>query len=554
MNNINNYNELNENILRSLLASDLISNDEYNRTWSLFELEGTPVSTILTTLGFVSDQDVAETLSALLNSIIISPSDFPKPAVLLDTLPITFLKQSKILPLDEDEKTITLAMVNPLDAFVINAVETKCEKRVIVKIALQKELEAHFSDLVQGMNSAEPSSISHLEFESDIKRLRDIASEAPVIKTVNQMISDAIDMQASDIHLEPFDNQLHLRFRIDGLLKKMPSPASSNRLAIISRIKILADLDIAERRLPQDGRIKIVISGREIDIRVSTLPTLHGEGVVLRLLDHSKSLQTFEDLGFSQSELTTLLSLLNRPNGIILVTGPTGSGKTTSLYASLLRLNKPDVKIVTVEDPIEYQIKGINQIQTHSDIGLGFAAVLRSILRHDPDVIMIGEIRDVETARIAVQASLTGHLVLSTLHTNSAISAVTRLMDMGIDRYLIASTLEAVIAQRLVRKLCPGCRMEEDSGKEAGIFYKAVGCDTCNGTGYSGRSAIAEILTISEEIESEIIKGSSAAEIYKTAASQGFRTLFESGVEKVTSGITSLEEVHRVTQQQGQVN
>ncbi|MEP3243995.1 MAG: GspE/PulE family protein [Sneathiella sp.] len=555
MNKHYNINNLNKTLIETLLSQKAISREDYERVWSLHKAQNETTNTILTTLGITSEKDIADTLASLMSSVVVEEEDYPDFPVSPEKLPHSFLKQSSVIPLFEDDNSITLAMSNPLDDFVVNVITMKCEKDVFSRVALPTDIEQHLSRLYLQPDAGTDNQSPEIEFEADIEKLRNIASEAPVIKTVNNLISEAVEARASDIHFEPFETSMRVRYRVDGVLRPIPSPSNSDRLAIISRIKILANLDIAERRLPQDGRIKLVVRGKEIDMRVSTLPTLYGEGVVLRILEHSKSLQSFEELGFNSSELSQIQALLKKPNGIILVTGPTGSGKTTSLYAGLTLLNKSDVKIVTVEDPIEYQIQGINQIQTQSTIGLDFASVLRSILRHDPDIIMIGEIRDLETALIAIQAALTGHLVISTLHTNSAAASITRLIDMGIDEYLIASTLEGVVAQRLVRKLCPDCRIKadfstssvQDSNLEGVPPFEPVGCENCSQSGYFGRSVIAEILTLSEEIKSAIVQRRGTAEITEIAEKNGFKNLFESGLTKVRSGETSLAEIYRVT-------
>jgi general secretion pathway protein E len=398
--------------------------------------------------------------------------------------------------------------------------------------------------------------------ELDVERLKDLASEAPVIRLVNQTIARAVEQRASDIHIEPFEASLRLRYRIDGVLRDVEAPPNRFRAAIVSRVKIMAKLNIAERRLPQDGRIKLAIRGTPIDLRISTIPTMHGEGVVMRVLDRTGVQLDFATLGLGGAGLDTYLSILERTHGIVLVTGPTGSGKTTTLYTSLVRLNSPDKKILTVEDPIEYQLDGINQIQVKPGIGLSFANVLRSILRQDPDIVMIGEIRDVETAEIAIQAALTGHLVLSTLHTNDAAGTITRLLDMGVEDYLMTSTLNGVTAQRLVRMLCPHCRTRAPAMPElvaqlgleryaaAGSeiqLYHPQGCEHCNDTGYFGRSSLTEVLVVTDEIRRLILKRAEAMELHRAAVQEGMRTMYDDGMAKALDGVTTVEEVLRVT-------
>ena len=398
-----------------------------------------------------------------------------------------------------------------------------------------------------------------------VEHLRDLASEAPVIRLVNAIIGRVIELRASDIHLEPFDDGLHVRYRIDGVLHPGEVVPAAQGAAVSSRVKLLAHLDIAERRLPQDGRIKTRVKGRELDLRVSTVPTVHGESVVMRVLDRASVRLSLEDMGFEKDTLARFNQLIHRPHGILLVTGPTGSGKTTTLYAALAKLDSVSQKIITVEDPVEYQLEGINQIQVHSQINLTFANALRSILRQDPDIIMIGEMRDGETAQIAVQSSLTGHLVLSTLHTNTAASAVVRMQDMGVERYLITSTVNGVLAQRLVRRLCPHCKtpvvpapeLLKDSGLGRFLaagqpMYEARGCERCRGTGYQGRTGIHELLVVDEAMRSAILQGKDASALHTLAMHSGMHSLYEDGLRKVATGMTSLDELLRVTQDQGE--
>jgi len=398
--------------------------------------------------------------------------------------------------------------------------------------------------------------------EEDVNHLRDMAFEAPVVRLVNLLIEEALVADASDIHIEPFEDTLRVRYRIDGLLYDQEAPPRRLQAALTSRIKIMAEMNIAERRLPQDGRIRVTASGgRRVDIRVSTVPTIHGESIVMRLLDRSSVFLPFDRLGFSSGTARAFNTLIRRPHGILLVTGPTGSGKTTTLYAALDKINRPDLKIITVEDPVEYQLKGVNQIPVKPKIGLSFAAGLRHIVRQDPDVIMVGEIRDLETAEIAIQAALTGHLVFSTLHTNDAPSAVTRLQDMGCEPYLLSSVLNGVLAQRLVRRICQACRaphhpdpaellaigVADVTGAE---LFRGKGCDDCRGTGYRGRSGIYELFGITEEVRSLIVRKASAGEIRRHAVENGMVTLREDGWARVCAGLTTVEEILRVTQEE----
>ena len=548
---------------------------------------------------------MATALSRHLDVPLASASDYPDLPLLDGVLPVRFLKSSHILPLNESDDRITLAMTDPLDRAAAEAVALRTGRKVEICVAVAAELEAALERLYsEGKSSIDQiaetlDSPDEESTDADVQRLRDQASEAPVIRIVNLLISRAVEAKASDIHIESSEAQLRVRYRIDGVLRDVDAPPAAVRAAVISRIKIMARLNIAEHRLPQDGRIKAVVRGKEIDLRVSTLPTLHGEGVVMRILDREGVVLDFDSLGFDAAALKEYLGLLERPNGILLVTGPTGSGKTTSLYTSLTHLNSPEKKIVTVEDPVEYELEGLSQIQVRPKIGLTFAHTLRSILRYDPDIIMIGEIRDLETAQIAVQASLTGHLVLATLHTNTAAASVTRLLDMGVEDYLLTSTVVGIVAQRLVRRLCPHCReayqalpeladqiarsrfgaagalsgknneesavwecaAEESAARESttgenpdgeglqgrGItLYRPTGCASCNGLGYRGRVGILEILPLNDEIRRLVLRHAEAREIHAAAMEAGMRSMYQDGLAKACQGVTSLEEVMRV--------
>jgi general secretion pathway protein E len=443
-------------------------------------------------------------------------------------------------------------------------------KRVLPRVGIPSEIEMAYERLYGTNRSAMGQIVESIDMtesgganEDDIEHLKDLASEAPVIRLVNLMITRAVEGRASDIHTEPFENRLKIRYRIDGVLVEVESPPSRLSAAIISRIKIMAKLNIAERRLPQDGRIQLRVQGKEIDLRVSTTPTMHGESVVMRILDKANVVLDFGALGFSPDMLERFTKVLNMPHGIILVTGPTGSGKTTTLYTALQKINTPERKILTVEDPVEYQLEGVNQIQVKPQIDLTFANALRSIVRQDPDVIMIGEMRDLETAKIAVQSALTGHLVLSTVHTNDAAGGITRLLDMGVDDYLLTSTVNGILAQRLVRVLCPKCREPyralPEMVRELKLnrftdardiqLYKPVGCDHCGGIGYKGRAAIMEFMVVTDRIRAQILKHSDAGDIEVTAREEGMYTMYEDGLRKVLNGMTTLEEVLRVTQE-----
>lgn len=525
------------------------------------------INVILTQLGLVSERDMAEALALYLDLPLVTAADYPIQAILEDQASIKFLKEYRIIPLADTAEGLVLAIADPLDAYAVNAMRLLTGKPVLPRVGVPAEIEAAFERLYGTSKASIENILEEVTSEEDegtnedIERLKDLASEAPVIRMVNMLISRAVEMRASDIHIEPFERKLKVRYRIDGVLREVDAPPSRLRAAVISRVKLMAKLNIAETRLPQDGRIRLVIRGKEIDLRVSTVPSMHGESLVLRVLDKGSVALDFSTLGFEKQVLESYLDLLDRPHGILLVTGPTGSGKTTTLYTSLLRLNTGERKILTVEDPIEYQLEGINQVQVKPQIGLGFANVLRSFLRQDPDVIMIGEIRDLETAEIAVQAALTGHKVLSTLHANDAATTVTRLLDMGVADYLLTSTVNGVVAQRLVRTLCGDCRearpalpeMVEQlqlgpvTSSDPITLYHATGCERCNGTGYMGRTGLLELLVLSDPIRRLILQRAEAHEIKRAAVEAGMRTMYQDGVYKVLAGTTTLEEVLRVT-------
>ena len=525
------------------------------------------INVILTQLGLVSERDMAEALALYLDLPLVTAADYPTQAILEDQASIKFLKEYRIIPLADTAEGLVLAIADPLDAYAVNAMRLLTGKPVLPRVGVPAEIEAAFERLYGTSKASIENILEEVTSEEDegtnedIERLKDLASEAPVIRMVNLLISRAVEMRASDIHIEPFERKLKVRYRIDGVLRQMDAPPSRLRAAVISRVKLMAKLNIAETRLPQDGRIRLVIRGKEIDLRVSTVPSMHGESLVLRVLDKGSVALDFSTLGFEKQVLESYLDLLDRPHGILLVTGPTGSGKTTTLYTSLLRLNTGERKILTVEDPIEYQLEGINQVQVKPQIGLGFANVLRSFLRQDPDVIMIGEIRDLETAEIAVQAALTGHKVLSTLHANDAATTITRLLDMGVEDYLLTSTVNGVVAQRLVRTLCGDCReprpvlpeMAEQlqlgrvTNSDPITLYQAAGCEHCNGSGYLGRTGLLELLVLSDPIRRLILQRAEAHEIKRAAVDAGMRTMYRDGVYKVLAGPTTLEEVLRVT-------
>jgi len=500
----------------------------------------------------------------------LEPENFPNVPFIMETLSVRFIRENKIVPLELKQDTLKIVMADPHNQAVIDAIKVAVSHNLEIYTsecqAIEDHLEKFYSQEMQDINKIienieDDSSVHYIhEEEDDIGHLQDLASEAPIIKLVNVIITRAIESRASDIHIEPFDDEVKVRYRIDGVLHDVEIIPKKLQAAIFSRIKIMAKLNIAERRLPQDGRIKLKVGGMEIDVRVSSIPILHGESIVMRLLGQSGVKIDMEQLGFPVDSLATFNNIIKNPNGIILVTGPTGSGKTTTLYGALDKINSPDKKIITVEDPIEYHLKGINQIQVMPQIGLDFPNILRHIVRQDPDIIMIGEIRDLETAEIAIQSSLTGHLVFSTLHTNDAPTAITRLLDIGVPNFLLAATIRGILAQRLVRVICPHCReMDNEAIKdertkelfsgENVTLYRGRGCEKCAYTGFLGRSGIYELLTIDTSIHTLIIKNADVQQIREAARKNGMRTLMEDGLLKVKNGVTTINEIFRVTQE-----
>ncbi len=511
---------------------------------------------LLTRLGLVSEVELARAWADLLNAPLLLADAAPP---LLDPLPVLterFMRHYQVVPMGWHQGGLRVMAANPAQWYPFQALAYACEVPVWLAIGSRNEVDTLIERYYGQGRSAMGSLIENLDEQGgvleDIEHLKDMASEAPVIRLVNLILQRAVEQRASDIHIEPFENQLKVRYRIDGVLHDAEAPPASSSAAVISRVKIMARLDIAERRLPQDGRIMLRIQGKALDLRVSTVPTSFGESVVMRLLDRQTVQFDFPSLGFDGPRLAAFQDLLARPHGILLVTGPTGSGKTTTLYTALSQLNTAERKIITVEDPVEYQLEGINQIQVKPAIGLDFAGALRAIVRQDPDVIMIGEIRDLETCRIAVQSSLTGHLVLSTLHTNSAAASITRLLDMGVESYLIASTVSGILAQRLVRRLDPATRVAFQAPAE---LIKEHGLDRLTEQrpillyrgDYHGRSAVTELLVMNDELRGLLMGHADAASLEHAARRAGLRTLYEDGLRQALAGFTSLEEVLRVT-------
>jgi general secretion pathway protein E len=519
---------------------------------------------VLAKLGLLSETRLVDALGRFLQLEAVTRNDIPLVPIMPETIRLDFIRARRVLPLSLSEGKLGLGVVDPLEDEPLRALEYLTELRVATRIMTASEFAAAVDVLYGAANTrVDTAQDSHADAASeiDVERLRDIANDAPVIRLVNELIATAVELKASDIHLEPGISGVAVRIRVNGDLRKVQSLNPGLRAAVTSRIKIMAKLDIAERRLPQDGRIRVPVRGVDIEFRVSTLPVAHGESVVMRVLDQSRVELDFELLGFDPERIESLKTLLAEPNGIILVTGPTGSGKTTTLYTALKHLNDERVKILTVEDPVEYEIAGLNQVQVHPAIGLDFPHVLRAFLRQNPNIVMVGEIRDVETARIAIETSLTGHLVLSTLHTNSAAASITRLIHMGIEDYLIASTVNAVLAQRLVRRLCSRCAIDhlnavqwreriatELSRERRDIrVLRPVGCVDCGGSGYAGRIAIAELMVMSDAQRGRVLTGANDRDLESAARSEGMVPLFADGLDKVARGLATIEDVLRVT-------
>jgi general secretion pathway protein E len=536
-----------------LIDRRFIAAEDLDRALELQRERGDKIGKILVDMGYLAQRDLLSALAEQLG-LAIAQIAAPPSGPEIEGMSPRFLRQSLVFPLAIDEGSLTLAMADPLDFETINAVQGFSKLEVTPQLATEQEiLDAIDRYYTEGDRQSAVAGFAAGD-EDDLEHLRDMASEAPVIRLVNAMIAQAVEKRASDIHIEPFEKEFRIRFRIDGVLFNQEQPPRELKAAIISRLKLMAKLNIAERRLPQDGRIKLRILGREVDLRVSTLPTLYGESVVMRLLDRSAGdFYDLRRLGFDDYMLSRMEYFTSLPHGIFLVTGPTGSGKSTTLYSALKLINQSDKKIITIEDPVEYQMDGINQIHVNPTIGLTFAAGIRHIVRQDPDVIMIGEIRDRETADIAIRSALTGHFVFSTLHTNDAPSAVTRLTDMGVENYLITSSVVAVLAQRLVRLICTNCK--ESAGMSLTPFGDSIeslhgrGCEVCNGSGYKGRAGIFELMELNDELRQLIMANADASRLTEAARRDGMRNLREDGWMKVRQGMTTAAEVTRVTQE-----
>jgi type IV pilus assembly protein PilB len=556
-----------------LIEEGLLLPNQLEEAIGLQKSEGGRLLKILTDRQFVTEQDMVFSIGRCLNTPPVNLSRLRVPEEVMSLVPREMARANKLVPIARLDGKLFVAMADPTNVLAVDDLKRRVQLEIVPMIATERAVldtlagvhgAGNMSQVLRQVSEEAAQNADSVEVqgakreEIDLDRLAHDSEDAPVIKIVNLILAQAVKEKASDIHIEPFQNTLKLRYRIDGELIPAESPPKALQLAITSRIKILAGLNIAERRIPQDGRFRIRVLGKEIDLRISILPTAHGEKIVIRILDKATLSGSIDQMGMDADTLSKFKKAIDAPHGMILVTGPTGSGKTTTLYSVLHELNSPQYNIVTVEDPIEYELAGVNQVAVRSDIGLDFASALRSILRQDPDIVMVGEIRDNETADIAVKAALTGHQVLSTLHTNDAAGAITRLDDMGIEPFLISSSILMTCAQRLVRRICSNCKEQFvpepeilanvglTENKEA-VFYQGSGCDRCKGRGYLGRAAIIEALPVSEAIRRLIIKRASAAVIKNQAMTEGMKTLRVIGIEKALEGVTTLEEIWRVT-------
>jgi type IV pilus assembly protein PilB len=562
-----------------LLDSQLITTRQLNRAKEYAEKNSVNIKKALIALNFVNEKDITEVIGRQIGVEYFDIGGSSVNSELLKLVPEHLAQRHKVVPVEQRDNKLILAMVDPLDVLAIDDIRLITGYDIIPVIstedAIVKAINREFGstelqEVEETVKDISSTDFGGLEVEEgseeeiSVDKLKEMVDEAPIVKVVNLIISQAISDKASDIHIEPDVKKVRVRYRVDGVLHDVMSPPKHIQAPMVSRIKIMANMDIAERRIPQDGKIHIKRENREYDLRVSSLPIVHGEKIVMRILDKSAIQIGLDKLGFYPEYQKKLEEVLLKPYGMILVTGPTGSGKSTTLYSCLNKINTGSENIMTVEDPVEYQLSGVNQVQVNVKAGLTFASALRSFLRQDPDKIMVGEIRDGETARIAVEAALTGHMVLSTLHTNDAPGAITRLIDMGIEPFLVASSVVGVLAQRLARKICPNCKENytppAESVKKFGLtsfgddltFYRGFGCDNCKHTGYKGRGGIFELFTTTDKLRSLIIKNVSTAELRQTAITEGMQTLQEDGIKKVLEGVTSIEECLRVVFVEGE--
>jgi type IV pilus assembly protein PilB len=545
-----------------LLEGGLVNSDQLAVAYEEQQRVGRALGRVLIEQGVLTESQLVAALATQIGLRFVDLSDFPVDGSALGRVPGAVCRRHSAIPIGFEDGRLLVAMADPANVFAIDDLRSLTGMDVKPVVATRADVAAAIDRYYRADSDMDDltSVLDAQEEEDDLSKVKEIVEDAPIVKYVNLLITQAIQDRASDIHLEPGEHDLRVRFRIDGVLHEIMRSPKAIQQGVISRLKIMADINIAERRIPQDGRLSVNAHGRKIDLRVATLPTVWGEKVVMRILDNSTARLDLSDLGFSEHNYNVYSQSFTKPYGMILVTGPTGSGKSTTLYATLNIVSKPEVNVITVEDPVEYRLPGINQVQTNVKAGLNFASALRSILRSDPDIVLIGEIRDHETAQIAVEASLTGHLVLSTLHTNDAPSAVTRLTEMGIEPFLVGSALDCILAQRLARRLCKKCKEEFtptaemlvqarfpwEDGKPLPTLYRAVGCSVCSKTGYKGRLALHEVMVVSETIERMAVEHSSATAIGEVAREEGMVTLRDDGLQKVLAGVTSLDEILRV--------
>ena len=555
-----------------LIEEGLISSEQLDAGLKEQKKTGDFICQALIKLGFVSEEKVFTLLSRKLDTQYIKLKDKDIDPLIIQKVPAKFASHYKIIPVDFKDNCLVIAMADPLDLRTLDDIRLLLGVEVKGALAsepgIQEAIRKYYgvgAETLESLIAEKPAEEALVSTSGKVDDLEVMAEDASIIKFVNQILQEAIRDRATDLHMEPFQDELRVRFRIDGVLYDIHIPETIKYFhpAIVSRVKIMANMNIAERRLPQDGRIKIKVADQELDLRVSVIPTVFGESVQIRVLSQGSFLE-LEKLGLAAEDLKILEQVITKPHGVIFVTGPTGSGKSTTLYAALARINSNAVKIMTIEDPVEYQLRGVNQIQVNPQIGFTFATALRHMLRHDPDVMMVGEVRDYETAEIAIRSALTGHLVFSTLHTNDAAGAVTRLLDMGVEPFLVSSSLECLMAQRLVRLICPKCKIPAKGKKEIleamhkdidfdiekAEIYEGKGCDNCRFTGYQGRTAIYEIIPITEKIRELILERASSQQINRQAVAEGMRTLRQDGFRKVLKGLTTFSEVVRVTQQE----
>ncbi|MFQ5532610.1 MAG: type IV-A pilus assembly ATPase PilB [Candidatus Methylomirabilales bacterium] len=555
-----------------LVKSKLITEEQLKKALSQQSTTGGRLGSNLVQLGYLTEEDITSFLSKQYGVPSINLAHFEVDPSVIKLVPAEIAQKHMVIPINRKGNVLTVAMADPSNIFAVDDIKFlsgfKVEPVVAAETSIKNAINKHYDsagvvqDIMRNFDDRDVSAVAEIEEGVDVGDLQKATEDAPVVKLVNLILTDAIKKGASDIHVEPYERSFRVRYRIDGVLYDVMQPPMKMKAAITSRVKIMSQLDIAERRLPQDGRIKIRMGNKEIDFRVSTLPTLFGEKVVLRLLDKSNLQLDMSSLGFDPKALADVEKSILAPFGMILVTGPTGSGKTTTLYSALHRLNSNETNIMTAEDPVEYNLPGVNQVQTKPEIGLNFAAALRSFLRQDPDIIMVGEIRDYETAEISIKAALTGHLVLSTLHTNDAPSTVSRLINMGVEPFLVAASTNMILAQRLARKVCGACKEEINVPPQALVdvglspqdakgvtCYQGKGCMECNDTGYKGRLALYEVMVINDEIKDAVLQGASATELKELARKGGMKTLREAGLQKIREGLTTIPEIMRVTSQ-----